>query len=903
MARARARVLTSVLSLLAALVVVGPASATSANLGPVLGPLPSGATGGGPGTAGLNAAVSGACHSGVPVASPHWFVLPADLGTIVTDSSAIFAWLGRDPVGARTHTAVVDYATGQVVSCQRVTNAGSADHLALVVWLEPIDYATRAACAGPVLSCGEPEISVQVARTTGIVPANDRVSDAAVIPGLPFLASGDRTLADGDGPLLLPNDSGWLASQTGTVWYRYTAAATGRVPVASSGGSVGIGLVTANGVTRVDWSGGWMVSAGSTYLVSVSTPVSEYDDVLRMPPDGAFSLSLGSLDARDAPDVEASPGPSGAIEVRWTGASSAAAASGVTISFVITRGTSSTTVATAWGVGAQQRDLTGLVPGAEYGLWARLQDAHGYGATAHLTADAGPAPLEGESAGNVDVVVDATARTGRLVWSEAAGWPTPVTGYRVARDGTDANGAGPWSTTLPATARSFTFTHLATSTYRFTVTALTAEGARPDASVVARVLSAPTVPGSDLGLAYTYPSTGGTGQWTVLWQPPDSDGQSAITGYRLTRNGTDTTGAGPFRIDLPASARSFLLTKLRGDVDYTLTLQALNAVGPGPVQTVTTEQLAPTAPAPPTAVLAVAGDTSATVSWTPPVSWGSSAAKWYLVDVHPGVTDEVVASVTAPATVTSARVAPLVNGSSYSFTVRAVNQYRETVSARSNVVTPVKPPAPVVTVPGAPRIGVASGSLVSGKVRAVARWLPPVSDGGSAVLAYRVYAYRLTASGAVLSTTVSPRLMASYRAWTMLLPVGRYRFAVRAANAVGYSTYSARSNLVAPARVPTAPRIGVATSGLAGGPVTATARWYAPLSNGGAPITAYRVYAFRVTSTGVVVSYTYSPLLRATTRAYTMTLPRYGWYRFAVRAVNAMGYSPFSAKSLRIIGR
>ncbi len=55
---------------------------------------------------------------------------------------------------------------------------------------------------------------------------------------------------------------------------------------------------------------------------------------------------------------------------------------------------------------------------------------------------------------------------------------SPVTAYRVSRDGVDAAGTGAWSTTVSATARSFTFTKLAAgSTYRLSVQALNAAGA------------------------------------------------------------------------------------------------------------------------------------------------------------------------------------------------------------------------------------------------------------------------------------------------------------------------------------------------------------------------------------------------------------------------------------------
>lgn len=54
---------------------------------------------------------------------------------------------------------------------------------------------------------------------------------------------------------------------------------------------------------------------------------------------------------------------------------------------------------------------------------------------------------------SVAATVDAAKRTATLTWAppESDGG-SPITGYRVARDGNDAGGWGPWSTTVPASA-------------------------------------------------------------------------------------------------------------------------------------------------------------------------------------------------------------------------------------------------------------------------------------------------------------------------------------------------------------------------------------------------------------------------------------------------------------------
>lgn len=123
----------------------------------------------------------------------------------------------------------------------------------------------------------------------------------------------------------------------------------------------------------------------------------------------------------------------------------------------------------------------------------------------------------------------------------------------------------------------------------------------------------------------------------------------------------------------------------------------------------------------------------------------------------------------------------------------------------------------------------------------------------------------------------------------------------------GYSDYSSVGQYRltisgCPATKPTAARIGTPSSGARGGTRNAVARWAAPVSTGGAPITAYKVVAYQLSSTGKVIRTRVSSARGAGARSYTWALPA-GRYKFRVIAYNQVGGSPFSGYSRIVTSR
>jgi hypothetical protein len=240
--------------------------------------------------------------------------------------------------------------------------------------------------------------------------------------------------------------------------------------------------------------------------------------------------------------------------------------------------------------------------------------------------------------------------------------------------------------------------------------------------------------------------------------------------------------------------------------------------------------------------------------------------------------------------VNSTLLTGLTNGTGYTFDVAAVNSVGTgPVSARSVAVTPRK-------VPDAPRIGIAA----RGRNSAVVRWTAP-ANGGSAIAGYsvRVVNARTLAQVGVLRSAAA---RATGLTVTGLTGGTAVRFQVRARSAAGTGGFSLLSNAVTPISAPGTPVIRTASAGVAGGKITATARWTPPKSNGGLAINGYVVTVRRMNTAGKVVWQISSPVMNLRVRSLTMTLPK-GNYRFLVRARNGLGLSAPSARSNLVAAR
>jgi|GEM_PF-2538975 len=180
------------------------------------------------------------------------------------------------------------------------------------------------------------------------------------------------------------------------------------------------------------------------------------------------------------------------------------------------------------------------------------------------------------------------------------------------------------------------------------------------------------VPGAPTGVK----ATAGNGQTTVSWAAPP--GTCAVTSYTVTGSpGTITTSAG-------GSALTVVVLNLTNCTLYAFVVDATGPGGPGPASAPSSPVMPGAGPpGPPTGVTATAGDAIASLTWQAPASNGCAPITSYTVKGAPGAV-----SIAMTPTGGSASLTSLVDGTTYTFAVAAVNTAGAGPSAASNAVTP-----------------------------------------------------------------------------------------------------------------------------------------------------------------------------------------------------------------------
>jgi fibronectin type 3 domain-containing protein len=189
--------------------------------------------------------------------------------------------------------------------------------------------------------------------------------------------------------------------------------------------------------------------------------------------------------------------------------------------------------------------------------------------------------------------------------------------------------------------------------------------------------------------------------------------------YRSTTAG----GEGSAPVATGVTGTSFVDSPLSNGTTYYYTVQAVNAVGPGPQSAEANATPQATAPTAPLALMASAGNGSVSLSWSVPASDGGSPVTGY--DVYRGTTPggegrTPLASGVTTASYTDNAVA---NGTTYYYAVAAVNTVGSSPQSNEASATPQVPS----TAAYVGRVGSATAST--------SRTTTTVAVGGSGVAA------------------------------------------------------------------------------------------------------------------------------------------------------------------------
>ena len=234
---------------------------------------------------------------------------------------------------------------------------------------------------------------------------------------------------------------------------------------------------------------------------------------------------------------------------------------------------------------------------------------------------------------------------------------------------------------------------------------------------------------------------------------------------------TATDSTNPLNGGQTASGASSPITVsgLTNGDSYTFTVTATNANGTGPASDPSNAVTPSSVPDAPTAATATAGNTSASVSFTPGSDEGSTITSYTVTasdSTTPANGGQTASGASSPITVSG-----LTNGDSYTFTVTATNANGTgPASDPSNAVTPS-------TVPDAPTAATATAGNGSASVA-----FTPGGDEGSTITGYTVTANDSTTpanGGQTASGASSPITVGS------LTNGDSYTFTVTAANANG----------------------------------------------------------------------------------------------------------------------
>ena len=403
------------------------------------------------------------------------------------------------------------------------------------------------------------------------------------------------------------------------------------------------------------------------------------------------------------------------------------------------------------------------------------------------------------------------------------------------------------------------------STRYYRVSAINSAGVGPE-SGVARATTDPVVPSKPTGLTAT---VNGTSQIDLAWSPPDEDGGAPISGYRIEVFTEGATGWAALLEDTRTSTTEYSHTGLEPASTWTYRVSAINSAGYGNPSTMARATTEPDVPAPPVDLTATANGTSRIdLAWEAPAYDGGAPITGYRVEVseNSGASWSVLVADTRSTT----SVFP-----HESLSPASTRHYRVSATNRAGTGAPSATAFATTdaTVPDPPTRLDASARDHS---QIDLSWQTPAFDGGSRITGHRIEVSEnagldwrdLVANTGSTNTTYEH---------AGLPPATTRHYRVSAINQLGTGSPSNVVSATTDATVPDPPRDLVA---LATSPTRIDLVWRAPVYDGGAPVTSYRVevsadgdrWTDLVPSTGQTTSsYAHTGLSPGTTRFYRVS--------------------------------
>jgi predicted phage tail protein len=381
-------------------------------------------------------------------------------------------------------------------------------------------------------------------------------------------------------------------------------------------------------------------------------------------------------------------------------------------------------------------------------------------------------------------------------------------------------------------------------------------------------------------------------QVNLFWSAPSSNGGSAITGYKIEYK----IGSGSYAILVPNTQSTETLyshTGLTTGQSYTYRISAINAIGTGvpssEASAALTSSSSGTYPGPPASLSAVpVSPTQVNLFWSAPSSNGGYPITGYKIEYRIGASAySPLVSNTASTTTTYSHT-ELKTNQVYVYRVYAITSFG--TSQDPSVESLAQPKSTSsLSVPTAPT---SLTAFAVSPTEVSLSWSAPSSNGGSAITGYKIE-YKI-GSGSY-TTLVSNTASTTTTYFQSGLTTGTaYSYKVSAINSAGIGAasneYSVTPSSSSSSSVPSPPTSLTAT--MSGTQVSLS--WSAPSSNGGYPITGYKIeYKIGSGSYTTLVSNTAS-----TSTSYSHTGLTSGQvYTYRVSAINSMGTGNPSAES------